>query len=96
MRSAALAGVLASLALLVAPALAEDFHGYPCTQDCSGHEAGYDWAEQEGIADPDDCSGTSNSFVEGCQAWAEDQQDDSEASSGGDDDDGDDDGDGEW
>lgn len=58
-----------------AQAQAQDFMGYPCTQDCSGHQAGYDWAEDKGIADPDICSGHSNSFVEGCRAYAEEQQD---------------------
>lgn len=50
------------------------FMGYPCTVDCSGHEAGYEWAEENGIDDPDDCDGNSNSFIEGCQAYAEEQQ----------------------
>lgn len=47
------------------------FEGYGCTQDCSGHEAGYAWAEDKGIADPDDCGGKSWSFIEGCRAYAE-------------------------
>ncbi len=47
------------------------FHGYTCTQDCSGHEAGYNWAENKGITDPDDCGGNSNSFIEGCRSYAE-------------------------
>lgn len=51
-------------------ASAQTFHGYPCTEDCSGHEAGYNWAEQHGIEDPGDCDGNSDSFVEGCQAYA--------------------------
>jgi len=46
-------------------------HGYSCTVDCSGHEAGYQWAEDNDITDPDDCSGNSTSFIEGCQAYAE-------------------------
>jgi hypothetical protein len=50
------------------------FHGYDCTVDCSGHEAGYQWAEQHGISDPDDCSGDSQSFVEGCRAYAKEQR----------------------
>jgi hypothetical protein len=50
------------------------FMGYPCTADCSGHEAGYKWAEEKGIDDPDDCGGNSDSFIEGCQAYAEEQQ----------------------
>jgi len=49
----------------------ENFHGLPCTDDCSGHEAGYAWAEENEITDPDTCDGNSNSFVEGCIAWAE-------------------------
>ena len=63
--------------LLPAPVLAADFHGYPCTQDCSGHKAGYEWAERNGITDPGDCGGNSNSFIEGCMAWAEEQGDNS-------------------
>ena len=49
------------------------FEGYPCTVDCSGHEAGYEWAEEKGLDDPDDCGGNSNSFIEGCMAYAEEQ-----------------------
>lgn len=47
------------------------FNGYPCTQDCSGHEAGYEWAEEKGIDDIDDCGGNSNSFIEGCESYVE-------------------------
>lgn len=50
---------------------ATTFHGAPCTDDCSGHEAGYEWAEENGITDPDNCGGDSHSFIEGCEAWAE-------------------------
>lgn len=50
------------------------FNGYPCTIDCSGHEAGYDWADENGIEDPDDCGGNSQSFVEGCRAYAEERE----------------------
>lgn len=53
------------------PAPSLSFHDYPCTEDCSGHEAGYEWAEENGIADTDDCGGNSNSFIEGCQAYVE-------------------------
>ena len=70
--------ICAFLFVFAAPAAqAADFHGYPCTQDCSGHKAGYEWAERNGIADPDDCGGNSNSFIEGCMAWAEEQGADS-------------------
>jgi hypothetical protein len=47
------------------------FYGYECTDDCSGHEAGYDWAADRGISDLDDCGGNSNSFIEGCQAYVD-------------------------
>ncbi len=49
----------------------EDFNGYPCTEDCSGHEAGYSWAEDNDIDDIDNCEGKSDSFIEGCQSYVE-------------------------
>lgn len=48
-----------------------EFHGSPCTSDCSGHEAGYNWAQDHDITDPDDCGGNSDSFIEGCRSYAE-------------------------
>jgi hypothetical protein len=47
------------------------FDGQGCTQDCGGHEAGYAWAEEKGITDPNQCGGKSWSFIEGCRAYAE-------------------------
>jgi hypothetical protein len=41
-----------------------------CTEDCSGHDAGYDWARDHDVTDPSDCSGRSQSFVEGCETYA--------------------------
>lgn len=41
-----------------------------CTEDCGGHDAGFDWARDQGITDTSECSGDSQSFVEGCQAYA--------------------------
>lgn len=49
------------------------FHGYACDSDCSGHTAGYEWAERNGIDTPDDCSGRSQSFVDGCRAYTEEK-----------------------
>lgn len=54
-----------------AEAEALQFKGYRCTQDCSGHIAGYSWAERKGITNPDKCAGNSESFIEGCRAYAE-------------------------
>jgi hypothetical protein len=50
---------------------AQSFYGYTCTENCSGHEAGYEWAEENDIDDEDDCSGNSQSFIEGCYAYVE-------------------------
>ena len=45
---------------------------YPCTQDCSGHQAGDKWAQARGIKDPNLCPpGNSNSWHEGCRSEAE-------------------------
>lgn len=40
---------------------------YGCTQDCSGHEAGFAWRRDNGYATP----GNSSSFSEGGQAFDE-------------------------
>lgn len=50
------------------------FGGYDCTDDCSGHAAGYRWAEGKSITDESRCPLTGNrqSFYEGCQAYVED------------------------
>ena len=64
--------ILLAFLLWPTPALAAEFDGYPCqTAECSGHRAGYDWAERKNITDPADCGGKSQSFIEGCQAYAE-------------------------
>jgi hypothetical protein len=42
-----------------------------CTQDCSGHEAGFQWAADHGITEPGDCGGRSQSFIEGCETYGE-------------------------
>jgi hypothetical protein len=42
-----------------------------CTQDCSGHNAGWEWAKTHEILDPDECSGNSDSFIDGCKAYGE-------------------------
>jgi hypothetical protein len=47
------------------------FNGYNCTVDCSGHEAGYEWAEENDIDDIFDCEGNSTSFIEGCESYVE-------------------------
>ena len=40
------------------------FHGSPCTKDCSGHKAGYEWSKKRAGVSP--CDSTNNSFNNGC------------------------------
>jgi hypothetical protein len=57
---------------------AREFGGYECTDDCSGHKAGYVWAEAKDITNPATCeailirSPRSTSFYEGCLVYTED------------------------
>jgi hypothetical protein len=46
------------------------FHDVECTEDCSGHEAGYKYAEKNGFNSSASCTGKSDSFVEGCRIYA--------------------------
>ena len=72
---------LTGLLLSLASAAGAQYSGaYGCTQDCSGHEAGYEWAERNGIDDADDCRGKSRSFIEGCMDYVEQQEEEEEDS----------------
>lgn len=48
----------------------EDY-GYKCTENCEGHEAGYDWAKNNNIQQTYNCEGKSQSFIEGCLTYIE-------------------------
>ena len=50
------------------------FHGYECETDCSGHEAGYNWASANDIYDEYYCSSDSESFNEGCRIFVEEAE----------------------
>lgn len=50
------------------------FHGYDCKGNCSGHEAGYQWAERRNITNEDYCTGKSISFIEGCRVYVEENR----------------------
>jgi hypothetical protein len=56
-----------AIALGVTGAHAGAFAGFDCRDNCEGHAAGYDWAEQHNIRDWRDCPITSQSFEEGCR-----------------------------
>jgi hypothetical protein len=69
--------ITASFALAIcwaSPAHSQEktFGGYDCTEDCSGHAAGYKWAEEKDIQDESDCGGDSQSFIEGCETYVQD------------------------
>ncbi len=49
----------------------EEFHGYECSDDCSGHDAGYEWADDNGVCDEYFDGGNSESFSEGVRIYAE-------------------------
>lgn len=56
------------------------FAGYECTEDCSGHKAGYEWAKEHDISDGDACdtagdNSNSPSFAEGCHAYVDGNSD---------------------
>jgi len=45
-----------------------------CTGDCSGHQAGYNWAKQKSLSNPSGCDGgKSLSFREGCEFYVQEQ-----------------------
>ena len=47
---------------------ARTFKGSPCTNDCSGHTAGYNWGKKKSIKNPNNCPpGGSKSFQNGCK-----------------------------
>jgi len=58
--------------LLQSASFAQTFGGNSCVDNCEGHRAGYEWAEQNDIQSEEDCSGNSSSFEEGCRTYVED------------------------
>lgn len=60
---------------VAAPDRRVEFGGYPCSSDDCGEDwAGYRWAERNAVADPDDCTGKTASFIEGCRVYARQQK----------------------
>lgn len=46
------------------------FGQYSCTDNCEGHYAGFEWAQENRVSHIDDCGGSgSNSFSEGCMTY---------------------------
>lgn len=71
--------LLGALTLLSgSSATARTFGDYECTDDCSGHKAGYEWAEARNITNEARCEAilrrwpNRNSFYEGCLVYVED------------------------
>ena len=75
----------ARFALVVYTARTHDrTYGFNCTVDCSGHEAGYRWAEQHSIDDENYCQDGDSEFYEGCIAYVQGMADQAITASGGD------------
>ena len=74
MKITALLILALSMLTVAGEARAREFGGHDCSDDCSGHAAGYRWAEAQGIADETDCPlrGGAISFYEGCLVYVED------------------------
>src|ERR1700675_141468 len=75
MRAYTIAIAIISWLVFASVARAQDrtFGDFDCTEDCSGHAAGYRWAEKHSIDDESDCPrGNSESFHEGCIAYSRD------------------------
>jgi hypothetical protein len=68
----------AASAVRAVEAQTRTFGGYACTLDCSGHRAGYQWAESHHVADADECekilerTPNRTSFYEGCMTYVDD------------------------
>ncbi len=48
------------------------FWDYKCTQDCSWHKAGYNWAKKKWINSINRCWWNNQSFIEGCYQYVQD------------------------
>ena len=45
------------------------FHGVECIHDCSGHISGFQWSKRKKIINSNNCTGNSQSFIEGCKIY---------------------------
>ena len=69
---------VAMLLTSISFAHAREFGGYECTDDCSGHKAGYEWAEARTVKSKATCEAilyrtpNRNSFYEGCLVYVDD------------------------
>lgn len=76
---------ISGLVFFTSHSWAGTFNGYDCTSDCSGHEAGYEWADDNDVEDEDECSNDSASFEEGCLSYLEEKEDERSAEDGAED-----------
>ena len=49
----------------------KNFGSYNCTEDCSWHQAWYDWAENKWIDSMEKCGWNSQSFIEWCYQYVD-------------------------
>jgi hypothetical protein len=50
------------------------FGDFICTNDCSGHEAGFLWAKQKSVLDEAECKGNSDAFEQGCFSFVKEYE----------------------
>jgi len=46
-----------------------EFGSLECEGDCARHEAGFRWAARRRLTHPDQCEGSTRSFIQGCRAF---------------------------
>jgi hypothetical protein len=58
-----------SIALPIAPANSEDFHGLVCYDGCANLKAGYNWARDRDNRDSNACMGRGADYEKGCSMY---------------------------
>lgn len=59
------------------------FGGFPCTDRCRDHSAGFEYARQLRLKDPNQCAGPTLSYVQGCRVYSRDRMRDSKMDDAG-------------
>jgi hypothetical protein len=52
----------------------EVYQGYPCIPDCQAFQKGFDNAKNQGLTQPNQCSGENMAEITGCKAYVNEYQ----------------------
>lgn len=69
-------GLVVGATVAATPAYSQQpryFGGYPCTHQCRDHAAGFEFARQVRLKDPNQCAGPTQSYVQGCRVYSRDR-----------------------